>query len=109
MKPHPPGAVASLAYGICAILTGGAPLVGAILGIIAVIESRRAVTNQQQQMDRYQATGLPAAGMVTGIIGIVLSVLSLLWMVIVFGIIGLVVSSLGHMEPLPPVEPALRW
>ncbi|WP_079710789.1 DUF4190 domain-containing protein [Paraliobacillus ryukyuensis] len=71
-------ATTSLVLGILACVI---PLVGFILGIIAVVFSKKAsneITNQQ--LDGH---GLAVAGKVTGIVGIVLNALYFIFLIIV--------------------------
>jgi hypothetical protein len=108
MKPHPPGAVSSLVFGICALVTGLVPFIGVLLGLIATIQSRRADNYLRQDADRYQMTALPVAGFVTGLIGLMMSIFSTLWLFFWLAIIGAVAASMSA-EPLPAVEPVLLW
>ena len=107
MKPHPPGAVASLVFGICALITGLVPLFGMLLGMIATILSRRADSFLRADQDRYQVTSLPVAGLGTGIIGITMSLVSTLWALFWFAVIGAIATAAAH-QPVP-VEPVLLW
>jgi hypothetical protein len=107
MKPYPPGAVASLVFGICALIAGMVPLFGMLLGLIATIQSRRADSFLREDHDRYQVTSLPVAGLVTGIIGITMSLVSTLWVLFWFAIIGAIATAATH-QPMH-VEPVLLW
>jgi hypothetical protein len=52
-------------------------------------------------------TSLPVAGLVTGIIGITMSLVSTLWALFWFAIIGAIATAAAH-QPVP-VEPVLLW
>lgn len=111
MKPHPPGAVASLVFGILAMIAWFAPLIGMVMGMLAIISARRANASLVGTPEAYQPGGLHTAGMVTGIIGLVLSSLVMLWMLMVVGLIGAVATAIaGHPLPPPTLEPPpLLW
>ncbi len=108
MKPLPPGAIASLVLGIFALISGCVPFIGVVLGTIAIIQARRAVSLLYQNTDVYQPTGIPVAGMVTGIIGMVLSILATIWMFFFFSLLGAVISAAAH-APALPVESPMLW
>jgi hypothetical protein len=107
MKPHPPGAVASLVFGILAVIAAGVPVLGMLLGVIAIVQARRAAGALRSLPVDYQAGGLHIAGLVTGIVGTVLSSLATLWGVMLLGLLGaLIAASSG---PAAPATPPLLW
>lgn len=111
MKPHPPGAVASLIFGILAMIGWIMPMVGVVMGILAIINARRATTSLMATPESYVPGGLHTAGLVTGIIGLVLSTLVLLWMLLVFGLIGAIASAFAGQPMVTPMNQAqpLLW
>ena len=111
MKPYPPGAVASLVFGILSVIVGMVPVLGFFLGMLAIISSRRANASLMALSDTYQPSGLHTAGLVTGIIGMVFSTFATLWALIVIGLIGAIIAAAsGQPSPLPaPVAPVMLW
>ena len=106
MKPHPPGAVASLTCGILAIILGAVPFLGVVLGVIAIVAAGRARSHLRDQPDTYLSGGLHTAGLVTGIIGTVLSTLSTLWSLLVFSIIAALIAAAANGMAHPAVHSA---
>ena len=123
MKPHPPGAVASLVFGILALLAGALPLAFGILallawympllgfafGVLAIISARRAMSSLASLPGEFEAGGIHTAGLVTGIIGLVVSVLVGLWCLMIIGLIGMIFTAATTGQPLPLVEQPLLW
>lgn len=111
MRPHPPGAVASLVLGILALVGGWIPVLGVVLGLLAIISAKRAGGILVASPGVYEAGGLHTAGLVTGIIGLVMSGLSTLWLFMVLSMIGAVVAAAASGTVLPPgtVEQPLLW
>ena len=54
MKPHPPGAVASLVLGILAVIGGWVPVVGLALGAVAIASARRAASALVATTETYE-------------------------------------------------------
>lgn len=73
MKILAPASVASLVCGILSIVLCWIPVVGLVLGIVAIWQYRQAKQLEAQQPDRYVAGGLAVAGLVCGILGTVAS------------------------------------
>lgn len=110
MKPHPPGAVASLVFGILALVAGLVPVLGICFGLAAITWSRRAQNSLRALPDAYQIDGLPTAGLVTGIIGMALSAIATMWSMLIVGLISaLVAAATGHPVSAPPAESVLLW
>lgn len=109
MKPHAPGAVASLVFGILALVAGLVPLLGFFLGLFAITASRRASNALMAMPDLYQQGGLHTAGMVTGIIGMLISLFATLWGVLILGLIGAMISAAMGQPTPAPVEGVLLW
>jgi hypothetical protein len=111
MKPHPPGAVASLVLGILALVGGWVPVVGLVLGALAIASAKRANGALTATPGTYEAGGLPTAGLVTGTIGLVMSALSTLWFLMMLGMISAVIAAAasGVSSPPPAVEQPLLW
>lgn len=88
-------ATGALVCGVLAILFAGLPLVGIILGIIAIVMAGKAVKEAGKD-------GKTTGGKVCGIIGIVLSVLALiLYMVLSMGVFAYVVSQSETIDRAP--------
>jgi len=66
-KETAPGAVASLVCGIIGVAIG---CTGLILGIIAIVQQKKAKALILQYPSRYEGNGMCTAGLVLGIIGI---------------------------------------
>lgn len=110
MKSHPPGAIASLVFGILALLTWFVPAVGFLLGALAIASSRRANASMIALPDVYAAGDLHTAGLVTGLIGLALSLLATVWFVLVIGLLGAIGAAVGDgMTAHPPVHTPLLW
>ena len=76
-------AIASLVLGILSIVPG-VYLGGLVMGILAIVFSRMAVARIKAQPGRINGEGLATAGLVTGIVGLSLSVL----IILIFGAIA---------------------
>jgi hypothetical protein len=111
MKPHPPGAVASLVLGILAVIGGWVPVLGLVLGIIAITSAKRATSAILATPETYEPGGLHTAGLVTGTIGLVMSTLSTLWFLMMIGMISAVVAAAASGAPMTPtnMEKPLLW
>jgi hypothetical protein len=110
MKPHPPGAVASLVFGILALIAGFMPVGGLVLGVLAITSARRATGALATAPDSYEPGGLHTAGFVTGIIGLSLSALATLWFLMVVGMISAVIAAAAGAPMTPPtMEKPLLW
>lgn len=73
MKTNAPGAVSSLVCGIIAVVLCWIPVAGIILGVIAIIHSRKAKVAVQDSPDLYEGTGIAIGGLVCGIVGTAVS------------------------------------
>lgn len=91
----PPGAVTSLICGILSVLCCGMPVAGLVLGIVAIVTAGRARSAVQAAPDRYQPSGLATGGLVTGIIGTVLSTLVILFWATVLLVIIAIAGAVG--------------
>jgi hypothetical protein len=85
---QPPGqtsgyAIASLVLGVLSIVPG-VYVGGLVMGILAIVFSRMAVTRIKVQPGSLNGEGLATAGLVTGIVGLSLSV----FVILVFGAIA---------------------
>lgn len=111
MKPHPPGAVASLVLGILAVVGGWVPVVGVVLGILAITSAKRASGALVAMPGIYEPGGLHTAGLVTGLIGLAMSALSTLWFLMVLGMISAAIAAAASGAPMTPmdVEKPLLW
>lgn len=96
---RPPGALASLVYGLLSVLCCGMPVAGLILGIAAIVCAGRARAAVLAAPHRYRPSGAATGGLVTGIIGTVLNTLVVLfWATLVLllvAIAGAIGSALG--------------
>lgn len=106
MKPHPPGAVASLVCGILAVVFAYVPVAGVVLGVAAMIQAGRAQRALADGPELWLPSALPIAGQVCGVIGAILSSIATIWAVVVFGIIAAVIGALANGMSAHPVEPA---
>jgi 4-hydroxybenzoate polyprenyltransferase len=102
MKPHPPGAVASLAYGVLALMAASVPGVGLMMGIAALVNARRSTNAQVAQPELYLASGLTTAGVVCGVIGGLFSLLATLLLLALLSLIGI---AMHHLPSAPPISP----
>jgi hypothetical protein len=110
MKSYPPGAVASLVFGILALLTWFVPALGFLLGALAIATSRRASASLSALPEVYASGDLHTAGLVTGLIGLTLSLLATLWFVMVIGVLGAIGAAVGEgMTMPPPTNAQLLW
>jgi hypothetical protein len=110
MKPQPPGAVASLVFGILALIAWFIPAIGMVMGVLAITCSRRAASSLAATPETYEPGGLHLAGLVTGIVGLVLSSLVMVWAVLLVGIIGALAALVtGHPVPASPAQAPLLW
>ena len=73
MKTNAPGAVASLVCGIISIVLCWVPIVGLVLGIIAIVAAGKAKGAAQANPEKFEMGGVRVGGFVCGIIGTVLS------------------------------------
>ncbi len=76
-------AIASLVLGILSIVPG-VYLGGLVMGILAIVFSRMAMTRIKAQPGSINGQGLATAGLVTGIVGLSLSVM----VILIFGAIA---------------------
>ncbi len=101
MKPFAPGAVASLVFGILALVLGSVPLLGLGLGITAIVlavRARRAVAVAPESL---LGAELATAGLVCGIIGSVLSALATLALFLFLAVIASVIAAAAGAAALP--------
>ena len=75
MKENAPGAVASLVCGIVSVVLCWVPVAGLVLGIVALVLSRKAKKNVISNPEALGGGGLATGGLVCGIVGTVLSVI----------------------------------
>jgi hypothetical protein len=97
MKPHPPGAVASLVCGVLSVMTWWLPLIAAPLAIIALVQGRRA--QRVTEPDSFQPSGLATAGQVCGAIALAATIIATLVLMALISAIG----ALGHAAVTAPV------
>lgn len=82
-------AVAGLVLGIISIVTSWIPIIGQVIGIIAVVISFKAKKAIEQQPTVYGGRGMALAGFITGIVGLSLSAIYILyWILISVVLIG---------------------
>jgi hypothetical protein len=95
--PQPEGATGSL---VCGILSLFIPVVGLVLGIIAIVLGNRARKEPNG--------GLGTAGFVLGIIGTVLNAISVVWIIIAIVAAFTVVEHVGRtsLSIIPMIFPA---
>jgi hypothetical protein len=82
MKTNAPGAVSSLVCGIISVVLCWLPLAGLILGIVAIVHSRKAKAGINSRPDAYEGGGMAVGGLVCGIVGTVTSSLyNIVWLI----------------------------
>jgi hypothetical protein len=110
MKPHPPGAVASLVFGILAVVAWFIPFVGLLLALLALGSAWRARSCLGSLPDAYEPGGLHTAGLVTGLIGLVLAAMSTFWWLVMIGLLAAAAAAVSG-QPLPAsgMEKPLLW
>jgi hypothetical protein len=96
MKPHPPGAVASLVCGVLSVMTWWLPLLGAPLAIIALVQGRRA--GRVSEPEAFQPSGLATAGQVCGVIGLAAALVA----TVVLMALLLTIGALAQAAVVPP-------
>lgn len=97
MKPHPPGAIASLACGVLSVMTWWLPLLSVPLAISALIQGRRAA--RLGGSEAFQPPVLATAGQVCGVIALACALVATLAAMALVAAI----AALGHA--LPPAAP----
>ena len=86
MKEKLPNSTASLVLGIFSIITCwcyGLP--GIILGVIGLLQGKKAIEIHNEDPDRYEGIGNANAGKITSIIGLILSVLFIIYVIWAIG------------------------
>lgn len=85
-----PNSTASLVLGILSIITGICcyGVLGVILGAIAIILGKNAQNTYNKEPEIYNGLGNAKAGFITGIIGVILSLLYIAFLVWLFSAIG---------------------
>ncbi len=87
----PPGAVGSMVCGIISLVMFWVPVVGLVLGIIAIVLSNKARRDAVENPDL--PTGMATAGLVMGIIGTVIGAFWTIYLIIAFIFIGAAVNE----------------
>lgn len=91
-----PGSVASIVLGICSIATG-CLVVGLVLGIIGLVQAKKANAIMAEMPAQYGGAGFTKAGKITSIIGIVVGALSIfywIWVLVIAAEAATVASSM---------------
>ncbi len=89
--------IASMVLGIVSIPTSFIPLIGLVLGILALIFYKKAKRLIRENPSRYGGNGMAIAGLVTGIIGIILSLLYTAYWIFIISVLR---SSFGSLYTL---------
>lgn len=89
-------AITSLVLGIVSIVLGCLPLVGIICGTIAIILFIKVNSDFNERQGQLKGKGLAIAGLVTGIIGVLIG----LFYTVYWFFVGAVFSSLGTLNNL---------
>jgi hypothetical protein len=84
-----PKATTAMVFGILGIVLGVSCGLGGLLGIAGIVQGRRARDEIDAQPGRYGGRSQAVAGIVTGIIGVVIAAL------VIVGVVALVVVSVG--------------
>ncbi|MCP4847365.1 MAG: DUF4190 domain-containing protein [Verrucomicrobiaceae bacterium] len=98
MKTNAPGAVSSLVCGIISIVLCWVPIVGLVLGIIAIMGQSRAKKKIYADPENYEGGGLAIAGLVCGIVGTASSALYNIFWVVALLTVGAVVNEAGSFD-----------
>ena len=93
-----PGAVAALVCGILSIVVCWIPLVGLILGIVALVMASKAKAAAVREPDRFVPGGVRVGGFVCGIIGTVFSGFYLIWWIFIVLFVVSNKDALGDFE-----------
>ncbi len=102
MKPHPPGAVASLACAVLSAMLWWLPVVAGPLAVIALILGARSVrAASAAEPGAYQPPALATAAQVIALIALVVMVVAALVLVAL-------VAALGALAPGLPAAPVLH-
>lgn len=92
--PNAPGAVSSLVCGIVGVVLCWTCLGGLILGIVAIMQSKKAKQNIAAYPGQYGGAGMATAGLVLGIIATALGGLYSIFWVIWMSAMGAFMSHL---------------
>lgn len=95
LKPNAPGAVASLVLGIISICTGCIG-VGIVLGIIGIVMAKKANRALAANPDDFKGNGVAKGGLITSIIGLVLSIVGIIYWIYVLVIAAAVVDTVSN-------------
>ncbi len=96
--------------GILALIAGLVPVAGLVLGILAIISSRRAGGALAQAPGTYEPGGLHTAGFITGTIGLAMSALVTLWLLMVMSVISAAIAAAASAPASSQmVEQPLLW
>jgi hypothetical protein len=90
-----PGAIAALVCGIIGVVIN---CTGVIMGVIALVQRKKAMEHIQAQPGRYGGQGFCTAGLVLGIISIIVGSISVIWLVVWFLILGAFAASAPMMH-----------
>ncbi len=97
-----------LAFGFLALLFWYVPLLGLAFGVLAIVSARRASSSLTVLPGTFEPGGMHTAGLVTGIIGLVVSALVGLWCLMIIGLISALISA-ATTGQLPSTPPPLLW
>ncbi len=96
MKPHPPGAVASLVCGVLGVMTWWLPVLAAPLAVMALVLGRRAA--RVGEPEAFQPPALATAGQVCGVIALAGALVATLALMALISAMTLVTQAV-HAPP----------
>ncbi len=86
--PNAPGAVAGMVCGIIGVALMCSCVVSLVLGIVAISQSKKAKAAIAMYPGSYGGAGMATAGHVLGIIAIILGILSIIYYIVYFAVMG---------------------
>jgi hypothetical protein len=98
-----------LVFGIFAVLVWYMPLLGLVFGVIAIVSANRATGSLTALPGSFESGGLHTAGLVTGVIGLAVSLLVGLWCLMIIGLISALFAAATGGQALPPAQQPLLW
>lgn len=86
-------AIVSLVLGIAGLVLFWVPLIGLVLGIVALVLGLKAKKDSEQQPSVYGGKGLALAGLILGVISTVLGLLYLIYWIFILIFVGSIMTQ----------------